>query len=463
MPVFGRLGLTMDLSAFKAYDIRGRIPDQLNVELAEQIGLAYAAWLKPSNVIVGHDIRLTSPELTEALISGLRKAGVNCHFIGECGTEEVYFATDFYEMDGGIMVTASHNPKDYNGMKFVRENSKPVSGDDGLAEIEALIREGVLGAYESEETGALGSLDHRKDYIAHLLNYVDRSALKPLKIVTDAGHGGAGIAIDELAPHLPFEFVSIHHAPDGHFPEGVPNPLLVENRASTIEAIKESKADFGIAWDGDFDRCFFFDQNGRFMEGYYMVGLLASSFLDREPGAAIAYDPRLTWNTIDIAKTFGGEPLQSKTGHAFIKEKMRLEDAIYSGEMSAHHYFRDFFYCDSGMIPWLLIIELVSKSGLSLSKLVNDMIIKYPSPGEMNFKVKDPRECIKKVLKHFELSALSIDSMDGVSMEFQSRFKRTPMECRRNVDRRSKGLRWNVYGLSIEFQKNFDGISMEFR
>ena len=307
----------MDLSAFKAYDIRGRIPDQLNVELAEQIGLAYAAWLKPSKVVVGHDIRLTSPELTEALISGLRKAGVNCHFIGECGTEEVYFATDFYDMDGGIMVTASHNPKDYNGMKFVRENSKPVSGDDGLAEIEALIREGVLGNDQSEETGSLDSLDHRKDYIAHLLSYVDRSALKPLKIVTNAGHGGAGIAIDELAPHLPFEFVSIHHAPDGHFPEGVPNPLLVENRAPTIDAIKASNADFGIAWDGDFDRCFFFDQNGRFIEGYYMVGLLASSFLDREPGAAIAYDPRLTWNTEAIVQEAGGRPIMSKTGHAF--------------------------------------------------------------------------------------------------------------------------------------------------
>ena len=431
----------MDLSAFKAYDIRGRIPDQLNVELAEQIGLAYAAWLKPSNVIVGHDIRLTSPELTEALISGLRKAGVNCHFIGECGTEEVYFATDFYEMDGGIMVTASHNPKDYNGMKFVRENSKPVSGDDGLAEIEALIREGALGAYKSEEFGALGSLDHRKDYIAHLLNYVDLSALKPLKIVTNAGHGGAGIAIDELAPHLPFEFVSIHHSPDGHFPEGVPNPLLVENRASTIEAIKESKADFGIAWDGDFDRCFFFDQNGRFIEGYYMVGLLASSFLDREPGAAIAYDPRLTWNTEAIVQKAGGRPIMSKTGHAFFKATLRKENAVYGGEMSAHHYFRDFASCDSGMIPWLLIAEMISKTGHSLAELIDERIALFPASGEINRKVDDANATIARVRAAFEADATDIDTTDGISLSFPTwrfnlRMSNTEPVIRLNVESR---------------------------
>ena len=315
-----------------------------------------------------------------------------------------------------------------------------MSGDDGLAEIEALIRKGVLGNDQSEETGSLDSLDHRKDYIAHLLSYVDRSALKPLKIVTNAGHGGAGIAIDELAPHLPFEFVSIHHAPDGHFPEGVPNPLLVENRAPTIDAIKASSADFGIAWDGDFDRCFFFDQNGRFIEGYYMVGLLASSFLDREPGAAIAYDPRLTWNTEAIVEEAGGRPIMSKTGHAFSRLPCERKTR-FMGEMSAHHYFRDFASCDSGMIPWLLIAEMISKTSHSLAELVDERMARFPASGEINRKVDDANATIARIRAAFEADAIDIDTTDGISLSFPTwrfnlRMSNTEPVIRLNVESR---------------------------
>ena len=332
--------MKMDINCFKAYDIRGRIPDQLNEDIAYRIGRAYATWLKPGNVVVGYDIRLSSETLCKALTQGLLDSGVDVISIGQCGTEEVYFATSHLQADGGIVVTASHNPKDYNGMKLVREGSRPISGDTGLNEIRALAQEGKFPPASS--SGTLSQHNTRDAYVKHLLGYIDLNALKPLKVVVNAGNGGAGAVVDLLEPHLPFEFIKVHHEPDGHFPNGVPNPLLVENRQPTIDAIVSHKADVGIAWDGDFDRCFFFDEHAGFVEGYYIVGLLAESFLGKEPGAKVIHDPRLTWNTIEIAKKFGGQAIQCKTGHAFIKERMRLEDAVYGGEMSAHHYFRDF-------------------------------------------------------------------------------------------------------------------------
>ncbi len=365
--------MTQLLSCFKAYDIRGRIPDELNTGIAYRIGRAYAESIQPERVIVGRDIRLSSNEMAVAVIQGLQDAGVNVYDIGLCGTEEVYYATFAYQdagqtMDGGIMVTASHNPKDYNGMKLVRELSKPVSGDTGLSDIKQLAEANNFPA-PAAHRGMIKAISIGADYTQHLLGYIDPLALKPLKIVVNAGNGAAGHVIDWLEAALnkamrqPLEFIKIHHEPDGHFPNGIPNPLLPENRDSTIAAIKEHKADLGIAWDGDFDRCFLFDETGRFIEGYYIVGLLAEAFLKQNPGAKIVHDPRLTWNTIDIVKSMSGKAVQSKTGHAFIKERMRMEDAVYGGEMSAHHYFRDFSYCDSGMIPWLLVIELMSKAG----------------------------------------------------------------------------------------------------
>jgi phosphomannomutase/phosphoglucomutase len=352
------------MSCFKAYDIRGRVPDELDEQLSRRIGRAFAELVGRGPVVVGMDVRTSSPALARALAEGLVEGGSDVVDIGVGGTEEVYFHTFDRGAAGGIMVTASHNPIDFNGMKLVREGSRPISGDSGLRELERAAREGRFAA--PPRRGTVRSDHDKSRYIEHLLGYVDRAALKPLKIVADAGNGGAGLVIDALEPYLPFEFVKIHHEPDGTFPNGIPNPLLPENRAATAEAVRTHRADFGIAWDGDFDRCFFFDADGEFIEGYYLVGLLAQAMLEQKPGRRIVHDPRLTWNTIDLVNAAGGTPVQSKTGHAFIKERMRVEDAAYGGEMSAHHYFSDFAYCDSGMIPWLLVAERVSRTGRSL-------------------------------------------------------------------------------------------------
>ena len=432
--------MIMPITCFKAYDIRGRVPDQLNEESAYRIGRATAMYLKPRTMVVGHDIRLSSPSLCDALSRGLMDGGADVIDIGLCGTEEVYYATSHLKADGGIVVTASHNPQDYNGMKLVREQSRPISGDTGLNDIRALAEAGEFPI--SERQGTLSHQDTRPAYIQHLLTYIDLRVLKPLKLVINAGNGGAGMVADALAEHLPFEFIRVHHQADGHFPNGVPNPLLEENRAPSIEAIKVHQADIGIAWDGDFDRCFFFDETGYFIEGYYIVGLLAQSFLERNPGAAIIHDPRLTWNTQAVCEEFGGRAIQCKTGHAFIKERMRLEDAVYGGEMSAHHYFRDFAYCDSGMIPWLLVAELICKSGKPLSALVAERMAAFPASGEINRTVQDAAALIKKVEAIYSDDALVIDYTDGLSMNFENwrfnlRMSNTEPVVRLNVESRA--------------------------
>jgi phosphomannomutase/phosphomannomutase/phosphoglucomutase len=406
----------MNLSCFKAYDIRGRVPDELDEDLAYRIGRAYAAFLQPYRVVVGHDIRLSSPAIAGALTRGLLESGVDVFVLGECGTEEVYFAVFDQCMDGGIMVTASHNPMDYNGMKFVRSESRPVSGDTGLFAIRDLAASGDFPV--ASRTGQVLPLDVRERYRDHLLSYVDREGLTPLSIVVNAGNGGAGAVIDLLEPELPFTFHKLLHEPDGNFPNGVPNPLLPRNRELTSRAVVEHGADLGLAWDGDFDRCFFFDGQGRFIEGYYLVGLLGESFARKHPGAAIIHDPRLTWNTIDAVGRAGGRPVMSKTGHAFIKERMRLEDAVYGGEMSAHHYFREFAYCDSGMIPWLLVAEQLCLTGRSLAELVDEAMQAYPASGEINRRVADARAAIAAVEERFGAEALVQDTTDGLSLEF---------------------------------------------
>jgi phosphomannomutase len=372
-------------------------------------------------VVVGRDIRLTSTTLAAALIDGLRSSGVDVYDIGLCGTEGVYFATSSGDalgpFDGGIMVTASHNPPEYNGLKFVREGSRPISADTGLKEMAAMIRDGKLPG-RAVRTGALIEFDVRSAYVEHLLSYIDRAVLKPLKVVVNAGNGGAGLFVDLLEPHLPFEFVKVHHAPDGTFPNGVPNPMLEANRLPTIETIKRSGAHLGLAWDGDFDRCFFFDEQGTFVEGYYLVGLLAEPVLEREQGARIVHDPRLTWNTIEVVERLGGKPVLCKSGHAFIKQKMREVDAAYGGEMSAHHYFRRFAYCDTGMVPWLLVLERMSRTGKTLSELVGERMARFPCSGEINRRVPDGRAAIEAVQRQHESKALSVDFTDGLSMEF---------------------------------------------
>ncbi len=432
--------MTEKISCFKAYDVRGRVPEELNGDVAYRIGRAYASYLSPSRVVVGHDIRLTSESICGALVEGLRDSGVDVLHIGTCGTEEVYFATFHYRADGGIVVTASHNPKDYNGMKFVRQESRPISGDTGLFEIQALAEENQF-----ETTAAVGSLeplDHRSAYVEHLLTYVDPGRCRPLKIVTNPGNGGAGAIVDALESSLPHEFVKLHHEPDGNFPNGVPNPLLPENRPPTIDKIEATGADLGIAWDGDFDRCFFFDEQGSFIEGYYIVGLLASAFLEKQSGQNVVHDPRLTWNTVDIVTASGGVAVMSKTGHAFMKECMRAEDAVYGGEMSAHHYFRDFAYCDSGMIPWLLVTELMSRTGKPLSELVRERMKAFPVSGEINRRIEDPVAKLAEVRRTYEAGANRVDLTDGLSVEFDDwrfnvRSSNTEPVVRLNVESRA--------------------------
>ncbi|GAB1267712.1 colanic acid biosynthesis phosphomannomutase CpsG [Aurantivibrio infirmus] len=431
--------MSTDLTCFKAYDIRGRVPDELNIDIAYRIGRAFAEYLNAKKIVVGHDIRLTSPEITNALVDGITDAGADVIHIGQCGTEEIYFAAFHLDVDGGVCVTASHNPIDYNGMKLVREGSKPISGDTGLLDIKAMAEKNDFK--KTTNKGEVVSLDNRSEYIKHLLTYVNIDNLKPLKIVVNAGNGGAGMAIDAIEKYLPFEFIKIHHEPDGTFPHGIPNPLLPENRPATIEAVKQHGADFGIAWDGDFDRCFFFDETGEFIEGYYLVGLLAEAFLIKSPGAKVVHDPRLIWNTQNIAEKNSGLAIESKTGHAFIKERMRKEDAIYGGEMSAHHYFKDFAYCDSGMIPWLLVSELVSVKNKSLSTLVSECIAEFPCSGEINRKISDPKVAIAKAEAFYAKNALSVEHVDGLSVAFEDwrfnlRMSNTEPVVRLNVESR---------------------------
>lgn len=414
--------MKMAMDCFKAYDIRGKLGEQLNDEVAYRIGRATGQFLKAEGhpkpaVVVGGDVRETSEPLKRALASGIMDAGLDVIDIGMVGTEEIYFATKHLDVAGGVEVTASHNPIDYNGMKLVREQSKPISGDTGLNDIKALAESGEFA--HCEQAGGFQSLSLTDAYVEHLLGYIDVAKLKPLKIVVNAGNGAAGHVVDALESKLTeVEFIKVHHEPDGSFPNGIPNPLLPENRSATSEAVLEHGADFGIAWDGDFDRCFLFDENGQFIEGYYIVGLLAEAFLQQQPGAKIIHDPRLTWNTQAVVEHADGVAVMSKTGHAFIKERMRQEDAIYGGEMSAHHYFRDFAYCDSGMIPWLLIAELVSVKGQGLASMVEQAIGQFPSSGEINSRLEDPKAAIERVLSTYQEAAANIDHTDGISMCF---------------------------------------------
>ncbi|MGE4317485.1 MAG: phosphomannomutase [Deferribacterales bacterium] len=425
---------------FKAYDVRGRVPEELNEDIAFRIGSAYADVIKPKKVVVGRDIRHTSGSLAAALSEGLMSRGVDVFDIGLCGTEEIYFSTFHFGMDGGIMVTASHNPIEYNGMKFVRKGSVPISGDTGLNDIKELVYSENMPVSNSER-GTYNLLSHRDEYIKHLLGYIDADSLKGMTLAVNAGNGCAGVVIDELEKHLPCRFIKVHNEPDGSFPNGIPNPLLPENRKDTAAAVIKYKADMGIAWDGDFDRCFLFDEKGEFIEGYYIVAMLAEEMLKKNPGSSVIYDPRLYWNTVEVIKKAGGVPVMSKTGHAFIKERMRKEDAVYGGEMSAHHYFKNFAYCDSGMIPWLLVASLISSKGVNLFELVKHYVLEYPVSGEINSEVSDPKCVMEQVAAIYGKDALSVDRTDGLGMEFDNwrfnlRMSNTEPLIRLNVESR---------------------------
>lgn len=407
--------------AFGAYDVRGRIPDELNEEIVYDIGRAYVKLVRPQGpVAVGHDVRLSSPAMSAAVIRGLTDAGADAVDIGQVGTEVVYFASAQPGMGGGIMITASHNPKDYNGLKFVRAGAVPISGDSGLREIEAMVAQGDLENAARRGTARAESLSEA--YIAKVMSFVDPAALAPLHIVANAGNGCAGPFLDMIAAQVPLRLSFVDYEPDGSFPRGVPNPLLRENRDRTADAVRAAGADLGVAWDGDFDRCFFFDEGAQFIEGYYLVGLLAQRMLRDAPGAKIIHDPRLIWNTIEVVRQAGGVPVQSKTGHAFIKERMRAEDAVYGGEMSAHHYFRDFAYADSGMIPWLVVASILSETGRCMSDLVAEREARFPCSGEINLAVSDhaaQAAVLERVQRHYVAAGGTLDTTDGVSIAFE--------------------------------------------
>jgi len=414
------------LTCFKAYDIRGELGTELNDDIAYRIGRAYGEFIRPKTIVVGGDVRQTSESLKLALANGLRDAGTDVLDIGMSGTEEIYFATFHLGIDGGIEVTASHNPMNYNGMKLVREGARPISGDTGLRDVQRLAEANDFAQVEESQRGSYKQISVLDAYINHLMGYIDlNNFTKPMKLVINSGNGAAGHVIDEIEKRFqqanaPVSFIKVHHQADATFPNGIPNPLLPECRKDTSDTVREHQANMGIAFDGDFDRCFLFDENAEFIEGYYIVGLLAEAFLKKEPGAKIIHDPRLTWNTIDVVTKAGGVPIMSKTGHAFIKERMREEDAVYGGEMSAHHYFRDFAYCDSGMIPWLLVAELLAVKGETLSGLVSERMKAFPCSGEINYKVQNSHNIIGKITDLYAKDAIKRDETDGISLEFDS-------------------------------------------
>ncbi len=427
-----------NINCFKAYDIRGKVPNELNAELAYKIGIAYSKLLNAKKIVVGHDVRKSSEEISDSLIKGFNDNGVDVIDIGLCGTEMIYFATPFFNADGGIMITASHNPPEYNGMKFVKKGSVPVGYDSGLQDIEQMILKNDL-SISSSRKGTIQNKDIMEQFIDNLKKFYNPKKINPFKVVVNAGNGCAGLALNAIEEYLPIKMIKVFTEPDSNFPNGVPNPLLPENRKATIDAVLSNKADLGVAWDGDYDRCFFFDEKGNFIEGYYIVGLLAKSILKNNPGEKIVHDPRLVWNTVEVVEKHGGIPVLSKSGHAFIKQKMREVNAVYGGEMSAHHYFRDNAYSDSGMIPFLLTLQLLSEEKKPLSKLVEEMIHDYPCSGEINSTISDPAKKIKEIEKKY--SNGKIDHLDGVSVEyddwrFNLRISNTEPIIRLNVESR---------------------------
>lgn len=426
------------INSFKAYDIRGKVPSELNTDLAYKIGRAIATYLNANSIVIGRDVRKSSPELSEALAKGITDAGCNVIDLGLCGTEMIYFGTPFLNADGGVMITASHNPPEYNGLKFVKKGSVPMGYDSDLNIIEKMVLSNDLGKI-AEVKGKVIQKDIMQDFIESLKKFYKPENIKPFKVVVNAGNGCVGPALDQLEKNLPIKMIKVFHDPDSNFPNGVPNPLLPENRESTIKVIRENNADLGVAWDGDYDRCFFFDEKGNFIEGYYIVGLLAKSILKQNPNEKIVHDPRLTWNTIEVVKKAGGEAVVSKSGHAYIKQKMREVNAIYGGEMSAHHYFRDNFYSDSGLIPFLLILQLTSEEDKPFSQLVEEMVNSYPCSGEINSTISDPQKKLIQIKEKY--SDGIINELDGVSIEypnwrFNVRLSNTEPLIRLNVESR---------------------------
>lgn len=423
-------------ASFKAYDIRGRVPDELDEEFSAALGLALAAEFSPLRVVLGRDARLSGPALVRSCAQALSGRGVEVTDIGVCGTEEIYYASGAFRFDLGLMFTASHNPAEYNGVKIVKAGAVPLSGDSGLF----ALRERILKQDFKEYAGPPGRIlqaSFRDDYLDFLRGRIGR--VPPLKVVMNPGNGCAWCVLEKLLPDLPLEAVLINREPDGTFPNGVPNPLLPERRADTAQAVLRHGADLGLAWDGDFDRCFFFDSEGKFVESYYLIGLFAGHILEERPGGKILHDTRLYWNTREMVRQAGGEPVMGKTGHAFMKERMRRENAVYGGEMSAHHYFRDFYCCDSGMLPWLKLLEIMGKTGKSLGHLVGERVSAFPCSGEVNFRAGNVPELIAAVRDYYRKDIFEENGIDGLDADcgewrFNLRGSNTEPLLRLNVE-----------------------------
>lgn len=409
------------IPCFKAYDIRGKVGLELDPDFAFRLGRAVALCLTPGSVVIGRDVRESSPDLASALAFGLSVGGADVLNLGLCGTEEVYFATDHMGAGAGIMVTASHNPVEYNGFKLIGRGARPLT-DAEFRRIEANVANPPVLDTELA-AGKVTPVNLRQAYVDRVLSFIDPVRLRPLHFVANAGNGAAGPTFDAIAKALAakgarLDIRRVHHKPDGRFPNGVPNPLLPENHAATGDVVRAAGADFGVAWDGDFDRCFFFDETGAAVPGEYVVGLLARSMLERDQAGQIVHDPRVVWNTRRIVAAQGGRAIASPVGHVFMKDHMRRTNASYGGEISAHHYFRDFMYCDSGMIPLLLILDLLSRTGRSLGQEVAEMRREHPSSGEINFRVANPARVMADIRTRYADRAVAVDELDGLSLEF---------------------------------------------
>ncbi|MCX6745695.1 MAG: phosphomannomutase/phosphoglucomutase [Candidatus Parcubacteria bacterium] len=434
--------MALNQNIFKAYDVRGIYPDEINEEAVYKIAQAYVKVFKPKgSVVLGKDVRLSSPSLWQAAAKGITNAGFDVIDIGTISTDMLYFAVAFYDYGGGITISASHNPKEYNGLKFVRESAIAVSEDSGLLDIKKqALKEGEI---MEPEKGEISTKEILADYAKHCLSFIDAKAIKPMKIVADANFGMAGVALNKILEFLPVEIVPLNFHPDGHFPKGKPDPLIPERRKEISDLVKSEKANLGVAWDGDADRCFIFDENGDFVEGYFLTAILAEYLLKKKPKEKVISGPRLTWAVEDAVKKMGGKLLLNRPGHAFFKDRMRKEKAFFAGEMSGHYYFRDNFYADNGMIPLLLILERLSKEGIKMSDLAKPYRERYFISGEINQTVTDPDIILTNVEKKY--SKGKIEHIDGVSVEFKDwrfnlRKSNTEPLIRLNVEAKSQDL-----------------------
>ena len=448
--------MSMDPGIFKAYDIRGVYPDTINAEVAYKIAQAYAKFLNPKTVVVARDVRLSGPEVLAAVKQGLMDHGVSVIDIGMVTTDTMYFGVVHTGADGGLMVTASHNPKEYNGMKLVRAKAGPISGDSGMYDIREIALSGY--SYKAEAPGTQTNLDVFEPYLSKVMSVVEVTKIKPCKIVANLNFGAIGKNVRAAAERLGLEMVWLNAEPNGEFPKGRPDPLIPANRDETIALIKSSGADFGVAWDADADRCFFFDENGRFLSGYFTTAILAEYLIQRYGPGEILVDSKLNWATEELVKSLGGTTAVTKTGHSFYKEKMIQDQAIFGGEVSAHYFFKDFYFLDNGLIPFLLILEMYSQSGKRMSEIYQPLFDKYFAIEETNFKVKDVAEVVAAFKARYADGKLS--ELDGVSVEypdwrFSVRGSNTEPIIRLNMEARSREEMERRQSELVAFLKTF--------